>query len=310
METHERLERWVNGRIAASEPADAWPDVAAGWQQMERRLARQAVPVFVWAGAAVTACAVVLALPAPRAVAQRLFDQVVVGRVQVLMMDDGVAGAAARFFTPEIYERSEARAVASLDDASRIAGFTPRLPAPDVFSASPEYSVTGITAGRVRLRTPALRYLVHEAGGAAGEVPEDWNGAVLEVRVGPVVIADYDGILLLQSQPFELITPAGFNLERFYRLAFRAFGIGEHEASALSTNLSISPALLMVMPEEERELVREFSTRFGTGVMIDGVYGPGRTLSIWSGSDRVYALLPTAGEVSPELVQAVAKAVD
>lgn len=273
-------------------------------------MAREAVPLFVWAGATVTLCAAILTLPAPRVAAQRLLDQFVVGRVQVLLMDEEVGGAAAGVFTPEIYQRPDTASVPSQDEATRVAGFTPRLPQPDVFKTSPTYSVAGITAARVRLRTPAMRYLVNQAGGAASEVPDAWNGAVLEVRIGPVIIADYDGILLLQTQPFELITPAGFDLERFYRVAFRAFGMSEHEAWALGANLSVSPALLMVMPEEDRALVHEFPTRSGTGVMLDEVYGPGKTVAIWSGSDRVYALFPATGEVTRDFVRTVASALD
>ena len=41
-----------------------------------------------------------------------------------------------------------------------------------------------------------------------------------------------------------------------------------------------------------------FSTASGTGVMIEGVYGPGRTVAVWSGTDRVYALYPDTREVS------------
>jgi hypothetical protein len=32
---------------------------------------------------------------------------------------------------------------------------------------------------------------------------------ILELRMGPGVVADYDGMLLVQSLPFELKTPAG-----------------------------------------------------------------------------------------------------
>jgi hypothetical protein len=44
--------------------------------------------------------------------------------------------------------------------------------------------------------------------------------------------------------------------------------------------------------------------------MIDEVYGPGTTVALWSGSDRVYALYPTTGQVTRELVIRVAGVLD
>jgi hypothetical protein len=311
METHDPFERWVHQRMFATEPPAGWPDAAVAWRHVNQRTARHRVPMFVWAGATATVCAAILALPGPRVAAQILWDRVIAGRVQVLVMDSDGAGAAAGLFTPEIYRRPETRPVGSLEEASRIAGFVPRLPAAELFSSvSPTYAVADVTAARVRLRTPAIRYLLHEAGGSASEVPDSWNGAVLEVRIGPVIIADYDGILLLQSLPFEMSKPGNLDLQQFYWVAFRVLGMSAAEAWARSTDLSISPALLLFMPREDRDLVHGFSSRSGTGVMIEEVYGPGRIVGVWSGADRVYALFPETREVSREFIATVAAALD
>jgi hypothetical protein len=311
METHDDLERWVHQRMIGSAPATGWPDAAAAWRRVHERTARRPSAMFVWAGATATVCAAILALPGPRAAAQILWDRVITGRIQVLMIDSDGPEAAAGLFTPEIDRRPEPRPVGSLEEASRVAGFLPRLPAAEVLSsASPAYAVADVTAARLRLRTPAMRYLLHEAGGSASEVPDSWDGAVLEARIGPVIIADYDGILLLQSLPFELIKPADLDLQQFHWVAFRVLGMSASEAWALSTDLSISPALLMFMPKEEGDLVRGFSTRSGTGVMIEDVYGPGKIVAVWSGPDRVYALYPEMRDVSREFIATVAAALD
>ena len=56
------------------------------------------------------------------------------------------------------------------------AGFLPRLPAADVFpSVSPTYAVADITAARVRLRTPAIRYRGRVRPGQ--DVAAVWSGA-------------------------------------------------------------------------------------------------------------------------------------
>jgi hypothetical protein len=165
-------------------------------------------------------------------------------------------------------------------------------------------------SARLQLRTPAIRYLLAQAGGSSSEVPDAWNGVVLEARVGPIVVADYNGVLLLQSLPFRLIKPVDFDLELFYRIAFQSIGMNEDDARALSADAAISPALLMVMPKEERDLVHEFRTKSGTGMMIEEVYGPGKIAALWSGADRLYALFPASGEISREFVIKVANALE
>jgi hypothetical protein len=138
-------------------------------------------------------------------------------------------------------------------------------------------------------------------------VPDSWNGVVLDVRVGPVVIADYGGILLLQSRPFRMIKPADFDLELFYRIAFRSIGMSEYAAGVLSADAGFSPAMLTFMPKEDTKLLREFRTNTGKGMMIAEVYGPGTITALWSGNDRVYALW---GNVNADFVARVANALD
>ena len=310
METHEQLEAWVDRRMAAAGPPTEWPDAATSWRRLDQRVTGRPHRLTLWAVASAVALVAVLALPQARAVAQRLWDQVVLGRIQVLMIDYEGHGAAAAFLSPVMQIRPEAHPVSSLDDATQRAGFSPLLPEPGVFATFPKYSVTDVASAKLQLRRAAIRYLVARAGGSASEVPDSWNGVDLEVRLGPVIIADYDGVLLLQSRPFELVTPADFDLERFYRLAFQALGMSESDARALGADLAISPALLTFMPREESDLVREFKTKTGIGLMIEEVYGPGKIAAVWSGSDRIYALFPATGEVSREFVVTVANALD
>lgn len=309
MEKPDPLDRWVHLRMTASAPPPAWPDPVTARRLLARRTEKTPRSLWLWAGATAALC-VVLALPSSRAVAQRLWDQMVLGRIQVLSMDLDDAGAAASFFSPVMQQRPELRPVESLEDASRLAGFSPRLPAAGVFAGSPSYSVADMISAKLQLRTPAIRFLIARAGGSASDVPDSWDGVVLEVVVGPLIAADYDGVLLLQSLPFRLNTPADFDLERFYRVAFRALGMSEQHARDLGADLGISPAFLTFMPKEERDLLTEFRTSTGSGMMIEEVYGPGKIAALWSGSDRLYALFPNKGEISKEFVIKVATAVE
>jgi hypothetical protein len=308
MDLHDQLDEWVNGRMAASQLPHGWPDGDAARRRLDQRLAQRPRRIVLWVSAAAAMCIALLVLPQTRAVAQRLWDQVVLGRLQVLIADDD--GAAASFFSPEFQRRPEPRPVRSVEDASRLAGFTPRLPGLDAFATAARYSVTDETSATLRLDIRGIRRLVARAGGASSEVPDTWNGAVLEVRVGPVIIADYGSTLLLQSLPFQLMTPPDFDLEVFYRIAFRSFGMSEHDARTLGADLGISPALLTFMPKEDDALVHEFQTRSGTVLMIDEVYGHDKTLAVWSTPDRLYALFGATAAMSRTFVTEVASAVE
>jgi hypothetical protein len=310
METHDRLEGWVNQRIAGSQIPPGWPDEDSARRRLEQHIAaRRSHRIVLWVGATAALCAALFVLPQPRAIAQRLWDRVFFGRVQVLIT---VAdqGADPGLFSPDLAHAPEARPVATAVDASRAAGFVPRLPGLDLFATAPRYSVTDATSATLRLRTAAIRDLVVRAGGFAADVPDSWNDAVLEVRIGPVMIADYEGILLLQSLPFQLMTPPNFDLEAFYRIAFRSFGMSEQQARTLSADLSLSPAFLTFMPKEDERFVHEFTTRRGTGILMDGVYGDGKRLAVWSTPDRFFALFGTTAALSSTFVMEVANVLD
>jgi hypothetical protein len=192
------------------------------------------------------------------------------------------------------------------DRRAESAGFSPRLPA-IIFPASPQYRVLAEIPATLKLRTPAMRYLLAQAGGSASDVPDGWNGVTLDLRLGPIVMADYQGTLLLQSRPARLTTPANFDLALFYRIAFQSMGMSEQDAWALSSDMGFSPALLMFMPKEDRNLLREFNTPRGTGMMIAKVFGKGTIAALWSGSDRLYALY---GTIDEDLVTRVANALE
>jgi hypothetical protein len=323
MERHEQqLDAWVHERMTAggrSSPPAEWPDDQDGWRRLEQRftrprrtLPRLTLPrrrAWVWAAAATMALAAVVALPATRKAAQRLWDEVFVGRIE-LVSTDFERGAVAHIFSPEFRLRPEPTAVASLEEAGNTAGFWPRLPAAGVFASQPTFSVTDVGLAALPLDVTAIRALAERAGIPASEVPDSWKDGMLELRVGPIIVADYNGVLLLQSLPFQLKTPADFNLELFYRIAFRSLGMSEAEARALSVDAAMSPAYLTLAPKEEQELFTKFKTKTGSGVMISEVYGPGKVAALWSGVDRVYALFPAEGEITREFVVKVANSVE
>src|SRR6188508_1283481 len=112
METHDHLDDWVNRHVGVAAPPPDWPDAAAAWRHLDQRLATRKRPVWLWAVATASLCAAaVFAFPAPRALAQQLWDRVVLGRIQVLVADYDGHGAAVSFLTPELQQRPDPRPV-------------------------------------------------------------------------------------------------------------------------------------------------------------------------------------------------------
>src|SRR5688572_9209763 len=182
MERHDQLEEWVNRRVTGSQVPREWPAADAARRRLDQRIA--AGPprrVIVWSSVVAAACATILVMPQPRTLAQRLWDQVVINRFQVLLADNDNIDVG--LFTPELQSRPEAIPMPSAEEAGRVAGFPPRRPGPRVFAVAPAYSVTDMTSATLRLRASAIRALFTRAGGSPGEVPDEWEGAVLEVRV-------------------------------------------------------------------------------------------------------------------------------
>jgi hypothetical protein len=297
--------------MASSVPAE-WPDARDGWRLLQRRLdPPKRRPRMVWAtlGAVAAVLVVVFVLPVTRTAAERLWDQVFVGRIE-MVTTDLERGAVASLFSPEVRLQVEMGTVTSLEEAGNAAGFWPRLPGPGIFSSPPKFSLTGVGLAALPLNGPAIRSLAVRAGIPATSVPASWDNGMLEVHFGPVVVADYDGVLLAQSLPFEMKTPADFDLELFYRIAFLSMGMSEQQARAMSADAAISPAYLTLVPKEEQELFTKFTTKTGTGVMIAEVYGRGKIVALWSGVDRLYALYPTKGDITKDFIIKVANSID
>src|SRR5262249_33290201 len=134
--------QWVDDRLTALEQSDDFhPDPARararlrGREEMRTWWTRRA-----WAGALVaTACLGLLALPWPRAAAQRLWDRLTLGRVEVVQVTrkDLPESVTALFDWQESGNR-EPIVVHDLAEAERVAGFRPRLPPPDLLKGTPE----------------------------------------------------------------------------------------------------------------------------------------------------------------------------
>jgi hypothetical protein len=122
-------------------------------------------------------------------------------------------------------------------------------------------------------------------------VPKEWEGLTLIAEAGPVVVADYNGVQIMQSAPFRVNTPPGFRFGRFMEMAFRVFGRSAAEAKMLGAKFEANPALVLHFPE--REPVRDVALSSGHGIIVGDLDGDDLICFFWNTSDRIYIVSAT-----------------
>ena len=212
---------------------------------------------------------------------------VLVGRVEVIQ---GTGGDLPEHVTapfalePRPFER---KSVQDAGEAERLAGFRPALPPPGMLQGTPTLSVvTTVTLATRPLKVADIERALATAGVSDLTVPKEWEGTTLVMEAGPVIIANYDGVEIMQSGPFRMTTPSGFQFGRFMEIAFRAFGRSADEARKLGVTFAANPALVMHFPEHEP--VRDVPLRWGRGVFVGDPDGSEGICFFWHTVDRIY----------------------
>jgi hypothetical protein len=282
--------RWVEERMGSLDaPGGFQPDVAGARIRLRKREAAAATRARrAWtAGVIAAAGLAVLALPWPRAAAQRLWDRLTLGRVEIVQVSrKDLPESVTAVFTMEDRNPPMPEAVRDLADAERVAGFRPSLPPPGVLGGTPQLSVVrSVAFTTLPLRTAAIERALAAAGISDLTVPREWEGTTLTAEGGPLVVAAYHdaNVEVMQSPPFRMTTPSGFRFDRFMEIAFRVFGRSAHDARTLAKEIAANPALVMHFPEHHQ--VREVSLRSGRGVIVGDDDG---FCFFWNTPDRIY----------------------
>jgi len=285
---------WVDERLETLKTADApQPDVV---QARAKLRAREGAPAprsrSMWLLAAAAACLMLAVLPWPRALAQQLWDRLVLGRIAIVQVDsEGVSEDVASVFTMDSapYEQEN---VADAAAAERIAGFRPLLPPDGILKGKAALSIVKRSVLATRpLKTADIERALARAGVTDIAVPKEWEGLTLTAEAGPVVVADYDGVQIMQSAPFQMNTPQGFQFGRFMEMAFRVFGRSADEAKVLGAKFEANPALVLHFPEHEP--VRDVALRSGTGIIVGDLSSDDLICFFWNTPDRIYIVSAT-----------------
>jgi hypothetical protein len=285
-------DHWIEERLQSLEVGEFQTDAGLARDQLRQRtIAAAQRQRRAWIAAA-SGCLAVAILPWPRAVAQQIWNRVLVRRVvvvEVVRPDVPEHLTAAFTMDSEPFDQEIVRDAA---EAERLAGFRPMLPPAAVLPGTPQLSVVKT----VKLSTRPLRIAdILQALAAANvsdvHVPKEWEGTVLTAEAGPVVVAAYEAIEIMQSAPFRMNVPPGFRFGQFMETAFLVFGRNPAEAKALGEKFEANPALVMHFPG--RGPVRDVPLRSGRGVFVADAEDAEGVCFFWNTADRIFIVSAT-----------------
>jgi hypothetical protein len=294
-ELHERLRR--QGPAVA--PARAW------------RPLQWAVPLA--GGLAVALVVLSFTFPAVRASAQAFLDLFRVRNFAAVSVDparferlkdqklDFESLFTDRVETPA--QHTAPRVVASLQEASSLAGFAVRLPGEPPAGFVPDtIAVVEGASMSFRVHTAALREVLEKLDIRDLQVPEGLDGRTVTASTSPAVtqrfVRERERIEFVQARSPEVSLPAGLELERFGEIGLRIAGLEPDEARRFARSIDWHGTLVVPVSLNASSFT-EASVRGGRGLLVSfkegAAAGPNRhhhegTLLLWSEGDMVYAL--------------------
>ena len=179
----------------------------------------------------------------------------------------------------------DASPVANPDEAARRAGFTPRLPSS---AKTPELLVIAPVHEEMRIRAADLTAALQQAKVSNVAIPPAWDGVTFELQQGRGVLADYGEFFIAQAPPLTLTAPAGFPLDQFLEVLFRAAGMTAMDARNLQQKFASSPAAFFPIPPRYEMDIHEVQLTTGKGLLLQNADKGGELALMWSSPDRSY----------------------
>lgn len=296
--------RWVDERLRSlgTPEVDSNLDAARGQLRERDASARRRRRAWTTAAVVVGAILVLAALPWPRAAAQRLWDRLSLGRIEVVRSTRNDLPQPVNPFDWK-EDNDESIVVHDANDAERVAGFRPLLPPPSVVAGTPKLSVSRRGVMSATVKVADLERALAVAGIAGVRVPKDWEGVTLRVERGAEIDAEYENakMALSQSSPLKLVTPSGFPISEFMEISYRLYGKSAADARDLSRKFIANPAWMLVFPGHDT--VREVSWKGGRAVAAGGQ----GMCFFWNTRDRLFIV--AAQKMDPDFGVTVANSI-
>jgi hypothetical protein len=193
--------------------------------------------------------------------------------------------------------------VESTEAAARLAGLTLRRPTTPPRGATLfEVRVGSPGAFRVTLDTGKIEQLARTLGAKGVEVPNEWDGATIEVEASPVVAMVYrrggDDFVFLQARSPAVRIPEGVDLVRLGEIGLQMAGMSLEEARIFARTIDWRSTLLVPVPLDGGSF-REVEVGGARGLLVtsynrpkpgSSTAGGWRSVVLWSEGDQVFGI--------------------
>jgi hypothetical protein len=312
MDSHPETPQWTAARLAAVAPTWEPDPVRARMRVRDRPATRSRRLVYATAGLA-AAVIVTFVSPSGRALAQDLWYRLYASRIAVVRLD-----LSHNPLETSIHSDANAVSVDSVEEAARVAGFTPYLPVVDGLPESPVLNVLGPIEVQQTIRVHRLSAALAAVGASDLEVPAEWEGVRLRADIGPIVEARYPDrsagapkdVEILQMPAVRLEMPAHFPLAQLAEIVFRSAGSSWWEARRLGQEYANNPAWLFDVPADAPVTVEEVALPHGDGLLIqylddDDDPGSMRSLVLLGRPWRLYGVIASDRELALRIAAAL-----
>jgi len=198
---------------------------------------------------------------------------------------------------------SDPAVVESAEAASGLTGLTLRRPlSPPRGATLFEVRVGSPGAFRLTLDAGKIEELARAFGAQDIEVPNEWDGARIEVTASPVVAMVYrrgaDDFVFLQARSPAVSIPDGVDVAQLGQIGLQMAGMSKEEAAIFARTIDWRSTLLVPVPLEGSSF-REVEVRGARGLLVtshrppqpgSGGHGGWRSVVLGSEGDIVYGI--------------------
>lgn len=177
--------------------------------------------------------------------------------------------------------------VKSLEEAAKVAGFTPRLlksPAID------EIAVANPVNAQIKITVGELSAALKDAKAADVSVPETWNGVSIALHQNRGILTSYGPFFIVQAPPLTMSAPAGFPVDRLIEVLFRIAGMNAMDAMKFRQDFAASPTAYFPIPKRYDMDNHHVTLASGPGLLLQNADKGGELALMWSDGDRSYFL--------------------
>jgi hypothetical protein len=177
--------------------------------------------------------------------------------------------------------------VKSLDEAAKLAGFTPRLLKSRTVD---QIAVVNPVNAEIKVVVAELTGALSQAKAGDVSVPQTWNGLNIALHQNRGILTGYGDFFIVQAPPLTMNAPAGFPLDQLIEVVFRIAGMNAMDARMFRQDFAANPTAYFPIPKRYDMNNHHVTLASGSGLLLQNAEKGGEMAFMWSDGDRSYFL--------------------